>query len=40
MIQDFPEGVGGGHQPIIWPKFPENCMKMKKMAFVEHFIEQ
>ena len=21
---------GGGRQPIIWPIFPENCMKMKK----------
>ena len=20
----------GGRQPIIWPIFPENCMKMKK----------
>ena len=33
-IQDFPEeGVltpKGGRQPIIWPIFPENCMKMKK----------
>ena len=30
----FPRGGGanpkGGHQPIIWPIFPENCMKMKK----------
>ena len=22
----------GGRQPIIWPKFPENCMKMKKIG--------
>ena len=33
-IQDFPEEgaptPGGGHHPIIWPIFPENCMKMKK----------
>ena len=34
-IQDFPEGgaptsEGGGRQPIIWPIFPKNCMKMKK----------
>ena len=31
----FPRGgganpKGGGCQPIIWPTFPENCMKMKK----------
>ena len=31
----FPRGgdanpKGGGRQPIIWPIFPENCMKMKK----------
>ena len=32
----FPRGgganpkAGGGRQPIIWPIFPENCMKMKK----------
>ena len=30
----FPRGGGanlkGGRQPIIWPIFPENCMKMKK----------
>ena len=25
-----PKG-GGGRQPIIWPIFPENCMKMKKI---------
>ena len=25
----FPWG-GGGRQPIIWPIFPENCMKIKK----------
>ena len=25
-IQDFPEGC----QPIIWPIFPKNCMKIKK----------
>ena len=33
-IQDFPEEGAlipeGGRQPIIWPIFPENCMKMKK----------
>ena len=33
-IQDFPqEGTPspeGGRQPIIWPIFPKNCMKMKK----------
>ena len=33
-IQDFPEEGAltpkGGHQSIIWPIFPENCMKMKK----------
>ena len=33
-IQDFPqEGAltpKGGRQPIIWPIFSENCMKMKK----------
>ena len=35
-IQDFPEEGGanpkgrGGRQPIIWPIFPKNCMKMKK----------
>ena len=28
-IQDFPEV---GHQPIIWPKFAENSMKMKKIG--------
>ena len=31
----FPRGrganpKGGGHQPIIWPISPENCVKMKK----------
>ena len=26
-----PTPRGGGHQPIIWPNFPENCMKMKKI---------
>ena len=31
----FPRGgganpKGGGRQPIIWPIFPKNCMKMKK----------
>ena len=30
----FPRGgdanFGGGRQPIIWPIFPKNCMKMKK----------
>ena len=31
----FPRGEGanpkgGGRQPIIWPIFPENCMKIKK----------
>ena len=30
----FPRGEGanpkGERQPIIWPIFPENCMKMKK----------
>ena len=30
----FPRGGGanprGGRQPIIWPIFPKNCMKMKK----------
>ena len=33
-IQDFPEEgaltLKGGCQPIIWPIFPKNCMKMKK----------
>ena len=33
-IQDFPEEGAltpkGGRQPIIWPIFPENCMKIKK----------
>ena len=33
-IQDFPEEGAltpkGGRQPIIWPIFPENCMKKKK----------
>ena len=33
-IQDFPEEgaltLKGGRQPIIWPIFPKNCMKMKK----------
>ena len=33
-IQDFPEEGApipkGGHQPIIWLIFSENCMKMKK----------
>ena len=33
-IQDFPEEGAltpkGGHQPIIWPIFPENFMKMKR----------
>ena len=34
-IQDFPEEGAltpkvGGRQPIIWPIFPKNCMKMKK----------
>ena len=33
-IQDFPEEGAltpkGEHQPIIWPIFPKNCMKMKK----------
>ena len=27
-IHDFP----GGRQPIIWPKFAENCMKMKTIG--------
>ena len=30
----FPKGGGAnpkeGRQPILWPIFPENCMKMKK----------
>ena len=41
-IQDFPTRKGGanlkqgfqpkgGCQPIIWPKFAKNCMKMKKI---------
>ena len=33
QIQDFPEEEAptpGGRQPIIWPIFPKNCMKMKK----------
>ena len=36
LIQDFPDGEGAGTnfkqecQPIIWPNFPENCMKIKK----------
>ena len=33
-IQDFPEEGAltpkGGRQPVIWPIFPENCMRMKK----------
>ena len=32
-IQDFPEEgalTQSGREPIIWPIFPENCMKMKK----------
>ena len=33
-IQDFSEKgtptPEGGHQPITWSIFPENCMKMKK----------
>ena len=34
-IQDFPEEgapipEGGETQPIIWPIFPKNCMKIKK----------
>ena len=33
-IQDFPEEGAltpkGGRQPIIWPIFAKNCMKMKK----------
>ena len=33
----FPRGgganpKGGGCQPIIWPIFPKNCMKMKKFG--------
>ena len=32
----FPRGgtltPKGGRQPIIWPIFPENCMKMKKFG--------
>ena len=33
----FPRGgganpKGGGRQPIIWPIFPKNCMKMKFWA--------
>ena len=36
-IQDFPDGWGGrqarrGRQPIIWPIFPANCMKMKNFG--------
>ena len=29
-IQDFHKAQWG--QPIIWPNFPENCMKMKKIG--------
>ena len=29
-IHDFPDGGGGRRQPIIWPKFPDNYMKMKE----------
>ena len=31
----FPRGHGAnprGYQPIIWPNFPKNCMKMKKFC--------
>ena len=34
-IQDFPEGDANpkrGRQPIIWPKFAQKCMKMKKIG--------
>ena len=35
-IKDFPEEGAltpkGGRQPIVWPIFPENCMKMKKFG--------
>ena len=35
-IQDFSRGGGanpkGGHQPIIWPKYAEKCIKMKKIG--------
>ena len=34
QIQDFSEGNQAqtrGCQPIMWPKFPENCMKTKKI---------
>ena len=36
--QGFPRGGGAnsqrgrGRQPIIWPTFPKNCMKMKKFG--------
>ena len=32
----------GGYQPIIWPKFPENCMKVQKIGpegRVQNFIK-
>ena len=29
-FQDFP-GLGKGHRSIIWTKFAENCIKMKKI---------
>ena len=30
-MHDVPEAqTPGGHQPIIWPNFYENCMKMRK----------
>ena len=36
QIQDFPERganpKGEGHQPITWPIFPDNCIKMRKMG--------
>ena len=34
-IQDFPQGgtnLGEGCQSIIWPIFPKNSMKMKKIG--------
>ena len=38
-IQDFPEGpqpVRWGHQPLIWPNFPTDCLKMKEIEPPPH----
>ena len=32
-IHDFTDGGGGRRQPIIWPKFPDNYMKMKEIEW-------